>query len=151
MPPEDWIQHWKAVLYHWQSLAAGLVALLAALVAVLGAEFFARCKERREIQALRASLASEIRLYVDLLIMARLFLTRGKEAFRLGAEPNFRDLAALPPPIVYPAAADRLGHVRRPSAADVVEFYAFIERINFFVGVMSKMSSNEPSMPSYPA
>jgi hypothetical protein len=47
-------------LHHWQSLAAGGVALIAALVAIFGAEFVARCKERREIEALRASLAGEI-------------------------------------------------------------------------------------------
>jgi hypothetical protein len=75
----DWLDH-------WQSLVAGLVALLAALVAVLGSEVFARRKERREIQALRDSLASEIRLYFDLLIKGRQVLTRSKEAFRSGGQ-----------------------------------------------------------------
>ncbi len=45
------------------------------------------------------------------------------------------------PPIVYPAAADKLGLVRRPRAADVVNFYAMIERVNFAVRTMS----NEPT------
>jgi hypothetical protein len=138
-------------LDHWQSLAAGGVALIAALVAVFGAEVFARCKERREVQALRASLASEIRLYVDLLIEARYRLTKGKEAFRSGKPPHrdFRDWAVLPPPVVYPAAADRLGHVRRSSAADVVEFYANIERANFTVRALSNAPTENVSVETY--
>jgi hypothetical protein len=48
--------------------------LIAALVAIFGAEFFARCKERREIEGLRASLAGEIPLYVEpLRVDRRLF------------------------------------------------------------------------------
>jgi hypothetical protein len=53
---------------------------------------------------------------------------------------TFRDLAVLQPPIVYPVAADRLGLVRLARAADVVEFYATIERVNLSVRAMS----NEP-------
>jgi hypothetical protein len=39
-----------------------------------------------------------------------------KEAFGKGQQPqrDFRDLAVLQPPLVYPVAADRLGLVRRP-------------------------------------
>jgi hypothetical protein len=111
-------------LDHWQTLIAGGVALLAALIAFFGAEFFARRKARREIQALRALLASEIRLYVNFLIKTRFILTLRIEAFRAGEEElrDFRDLAVLQPPVVYPAAADRLGLVRRPRASDVVDF-----------------------------
>ena len=106
MPPTWHYTTFSEALDHWQSLAAGLVALIAALVAVLGAEAFARLKERREIRALRASLASEMRLYVQLLISTREILTKRKEAFRIGDEQqqDFRDMAVLPPPIVYPAA-----------------------------------------------
>jgi hypothetical protein len=119
------------------------VALIAALVAIFGADFFARGKERREIEAVRASLAGEIPLYVDLLIKTREILMTLKEAFGKGQQPqrDFRDLAVLQPPLVYPVAADRLGLVRRPRAADVVEFYATIERVNFSVRAMS----NEPT------
>jgi hypothetical protein len=123
-------------LDHWQTALAGFAALLAAFIAVVVPEWRAR-------KALRASLAGEIRLYVDLLIEARYRLTKGKEEFRSGKQPHrdFRDWAVLPPPVVYPAAADRSGHVRRPSAANVVEFYANIERANFTVRALS----NEPT------
>jgi hypothetical protein len=51
-PPWHYTTFWDW-LDHWQSLAAGLVALGAAIVAVGGAEWFARRKERREIEAIR--------------------------------------------------------------------------------------------------
>jgi hypothetical protein len=47
-------------------------------------------------------------------------------------------LIALHPPIVYPAVADRLGLI--PRAADIVRFYAIIERLNFHTRAMT----NEP-------
>ena len=81
----DWVDH-------WQTLIAGLVALLAALIAIFGAEFFARCKERREIQTLRATLAVEIRQYIDILIKTREILRR-----RSGPENIEASHAALVP------------------------------------------------------
>jgi hypothetical protein len=130
----DWLDH-------WQTLIAGLTALLAAFIAVVIPEWRAR-------KALRASLAGEIRLYVDLLIEARCRLTKGKEEFRSGKQTHLdlRDWTVLPPPVVYPAAADRLGHVRRPSAANVVEFYANIERANFTVRALSNKPTENVSV-----
>jgi hypothetical protein len=60
--------------------------LMAALVAIFGAEFFPRCKERREIEALRASLAGEIPLYLDLPINTREILMTLKEALGKGQQ-----------------------------------------------------------------
>lgn len=140
-------------LYEWQTLIAGLVALVAALFAVFGAEFFARRKERREVHALRVSLAGEIRLYVDLLIRTHHALTVRKEAFRKGLsqERDFRDLVVLSPPVVYPVAADRLGLVTRPRAADVVGLYASIERLNFAARVMSNDPREKVTIANYTA
>jgi hypothetical protein len=66
MPLESWIQHSRVdqFLYDWQTLIAGALALVAALIAVGGSEWRAR-------KAVRAMLASEVRLYVDLLIKRR--------------------------------------------------------------------------------
>jgi hypothetical protein len=63
MPLENWIPHSRVdeFLYDWQTIIAGVLALAAALIAVCGSEWRTR-------KALRASLASEIRLYLDLLI-----------------------------------------------------------------------------------
>jgi hypothetical protein len=52
---------WLDVFDRWRLLAAGVLALLAALIVVGGAEWFARSNERREVDALRVSLAVEIR------------------------------------------------------------------------------------------
>jgi hypothetical protein len=145
MPLESWIQHSRVneFLYDWQTLIAGLAALLAALVAVGVPEWRART-------ALRASVASEIRLYVELLIDARDRLVSGKEAFLSGASPDRDfDWAVLPPPVVYPAAADRLGHVRRPTAANVVNFYGNIERVNFTVRALSNEPTEKVSANTY--
>ena len=132
-------------LYNWQTLIAGLAALLAALIAVVVPEWRAR-------KAVRASLASEVRQYVDLLIKTRHILTESKKAFRLGGPPprDFRVLSELQPPVVYPAAADKFGLLGRPRAAAVVDFYATIERVNFTVRVLSKDPPEEDvSMSNY--
>ena len=136
----DWIDH-------WQTLIAGLVALLAAVIAVGGSEWRAR-------KALRASLASEIRLYVDLLIKTRETLMRREEKFLSGKQPqrDFRDLAVLHPPTVYPAAAaGTMGLLRRPRAAAVVAFYASVERVNFSARAMSNEPDAKVSVWNYSA
>ena len=131
--------------------ASRLVAVLAALIAVLGTEYFARRKERREIRALRASLASEIRMYVHSLINTRFILTLRKEAFQMGEEQlrDFRDLVVLRPPVVYPAVADRLGLLRRPRAAAVVDFYATIEQLYLAARTMSSEPTKKVLLSNY--
>jgi hypothetical protein len=46
-------------------------------------------------------------------------------------------------------AANRLGLIRRPRAADVVAFYAAIERLNFAARAMSNEPENKVYYPSY--
>jgi hypothetical protein len=125
-----------------------LLALLAAGVAVGGAEFFARMKEWRERKALRASLAAEIRLYVEFFIKTHEILTRLETQFLVVSEQqskqgDLRDLAVLHPPTVYPATAEQLGALKRPRPSDVVEFYATIERLNY----STRAATNEPAKP----
>ena len=141
MPLESWIQHSRVdqFLYDWQTLIAGLLALLAALIAVGGAEWRAR-------KAVRTTLGSEIRVYVDLLIKTReKFKRLEPQFFGEGAKAQQRDLRALAvlyPPTIYPAAAaGTMGLLWRPYAADVVIFYATIERLNYTARAMS----NEPN------
>ena len=121
-------------LDHWQSLAAGFVALLAALFAVFGAEVFARCKERREIQALRAMLAVEIRSFLNVLIEIHQSLTLMEfpsgESVMSAAEP--------PRPTVYPATADRIGALG-PLAEDVTAFYTTLEWVRVRVNILGSV------------
>jgi hypothetical protein len=149
MPLENWIQHSRVdqFLYDWQTVIAGSAALLAAFIAVVVPEWRAR-------KGLRAMLAGEIRLYVELLIDARDRLTKGKEAFRSGkqAQLDFRDWAVLPPPVVYPAAAaGTMGLLWRPRAADVVDFYANIERANSTARALSNQPTENVSVEDYSA
>jgi hypothetical protein len=133
------------LVYRWQTLIAGLFAVFAAFIAVVVPEWRAR-------KALRASLASEIRLYIDLLIKTREILTRNKEEFRSGKQPqrDLRDLAVLHPPTVYPAAAGgAMGFLRRPRAATVVDFYATIERLKFAARAMSNEPNEKVAMSNY--
>jgi hypothetical protein len=147
MPLEDWIPQCQVArfLYDWQTIIAGLAALLAAFIAVVIPEWRAR-------EALRASLATEIRLYVDLLIKTRDILARSREEFRSGKQPQ-RDLAALAilhSPTVFPAAAGgTMGLSRRPRGAAVVEFYATVERLNFAARAISNVPSEKVEMSNY--
>ena len=78
MPLESWVHHsagW-AFLYDWQTLLAGLIAIAAAGIAVGGAEFFARRRANREIDAIRLSLAIEIRWLIAVLLETHQVLTR---------------------------------------------------------------------------
>jgi hypothetical protein len=136
----DWVDH-------WQTLIAGLAALLAALIAVGGSEWRAR-------KALRASLASEIRLYVDLLIKTREILKRLEPEFFLESagerQGDLATLAILHPPTVYPAAAaGTMGLLRRPRAAAVIEFYTTIERLNFAARAISNEPDKKVSLGNY--
>jgi hypothetical protein len=129
---------WLDVVRPWQTIIAGVLALPPALIAVGGSEWRAR-------KALRASLTSETRLYVEFLINARETFIRVEPSFLAGesVQRDLKALAVLHPPTVYPAAAaaGTMGLLRRPRAADVVDFYATIERLNF----AAKAISNEPN------
>jgi hypothetical protein len=139
MPLESWIQHSRVdqFLYDWQTGLAGAAALLAALIAVGVPEWRART-------ALRTTLGSEVRQYVEFMIKAQQAFIRREPSFLAGesVQRDLKDMAVLHPPTVYPAAAaGMMGLLWRPRAADVVEFYATIERLNS----AAKTISNEPS------
>ena len=140
MPIEDWIQHWKAAqfLYDWQNLIAGVFALAAAFFALRAA----RRKERREAEAMRKSLAVEIRRLVDI-------LRQTHQAFIVAVQNDLsltvcdvEKQTARGVPVVYPATADQvglLGHV----APYVVTFYANLRDIEF-AGRMSGGAAAAP-------
>ena len=121
----DWLDHWP-------TLIAGLVALVAALIAVGVPEWRART-------ALRASLASEVRLYVDLLIQTREILRRLSGPEKRMLARDLRSVAVFYPPTVYPASADRIG-LLGPLAVSVTSFYTTIERLNF----TARFLTNDP-------
>jgi hypothetical protein len=140
---------WLALLDHWQSLVAGLVALLAAVIALGGGELFARCKERRENDAILGSLAPEIRQ-----LLSTLFETHGvfEKLTRANARMTARDLmkhTELRQPVAYPAAADKLGRLGPRLAGGVSAFYANIEHIKFSGKIVAADPSDILSPPDW--
>jgi hypothetical protein len=118
------------LLDHWQTLIAGGLALLAAIIAALIAVCSARRKERREIEAIRLSLAEEIWWHL------RHLLTVHRGLKELSALPlpfqwragAMRDFISFREAVVYPAIADRIGFIPK-LAPYVVAFYGNIEHL----------------------
>ena len=117
---------------HWQSLVAGALAFSAAVIVVGGTEWFARRRDRREVAAIRASLAVEIRQYIDTLIKTREILRPYFGSEKPMQARYLRSVVAFDRPTVYPASADRIG-LLGPLAVSVTSFYSTIERLNFTV------------------
>lgn len=136
---------WRPVttwLYDWQALAAGVLGIIAGSFALVAAWWTASWAEKisrqeacRDTEALRRSLAVEIRRSVRLLCQTHEAFTVAKAAFRRGANlPDVRDVAKMTSrvhPIVYPATADRIGRLGHPLAEWVVTFYANVKDIQF--------------------
>lgn len=119
---------WLDLLDHWQSLVAGVLAFLAAVIVIGGGEFFTRCKERREVDAIRTSLAVEIQQFIDILLRACAMIQLSGPNF---TPSDLRTLTDFSQPVVYPAMADRLGLLGLPLAKYVSAFYADVERVKF--------------------
>ena len=133
------------LLERWQTLVAGLVALLAAWITVRESKRLERRKEQRENDAIRASLAVEIRKYVNDMLERHKNLTRlAKPGMRI-APSDLTKSVKLSRSIVYPAMADRIGLLGPLLAAGVSEFYANIARINLTAKIVG--NAREPLSP----
>jgi hypothetical protein len=142
MPPPWHFTTWLDLLDHWQSLVGGLLAFLAAVIVVGGSEFFARQKEQRETDAIRASLAVEIRQTINVLIDTHKVF---KRALDKGTQVTAGDLnrgARLPKPTVYEASADKIG-LLGALAPGVASFFIAIDRIGVSVDVITNLPLGE--------
>jgi hypothetical protein len=120
---------WLDLLDHWQTLATGLIAIVAAVLAVGGPEFFARRRARRELIAIRASLAVEIRAFLRVLIDVCQITRTSMSEGRIVSSPILLLATELPKPIVYPAIADRLALLGTSLAASVTAFFTDLDRL----------------------
>jgi len=130
MPLESWIQHSRVneFLYDWQTIIAGMAALLAALITVLVTLRVERRQAKRELDALRKSLAVELRLQI-----ARAFdIYDGLR--ELGSKPDgpitarmVEGKSRMPAPIIYSANAGNIG-LLEGEAMDVVVVYTMLEK-----------------------
>jgi hypothetical protein len=121
---------WLDLLDHWQSLVAGGLAFIAAVIVVVGAEWFARRRDRREVAAIRASLAVEGQQFIDTLLRLRTTIQTlsWPSEFAWG---DLLTLAGFHQPVVFPAIADRIGLLGPSLAEDVVGFYVDVERVRY--------------------
>ena len=112
---------------HWQTLIAGLVALVAAGITIRCTLSAEQRKVDCELDALRKSLAIELRQLIPRALGVHGSLTK------LGRNPDGRITARMlespsrmPPPIVYPANAHKIGLLEK-DAMDVVIVYGLLD------------------------
>lgn len=119
---------------HWQTLFAGLVALVAAIITVFVTLKVERRQVDREIDALRKSLAMELRQLIPRALGAHTSLQKlGSKADGPITARMVESLSRMPVPIVYPANAHKIELIES-DAMDVVIVYGLIEIAHDGVG-----------------
>lgn len=114
-------------LDHWQTLLAGLIALIAAIITVFVTLKVERRQVDREVDALRKSLAVELRLLIPRALGAHDALQ--KLGSRVGVPITARmveSLSRMPVPVVYPANAHKIGLLEE-DAMDLVIIYGLLD------------------------
>ena len=114
-------------VYQWQTLIAGLIALIAAGITVAVTLKVERRRVDRELDALRKSLAVELRLLIPRALGVHVSLaklsakTDGPITARM-----LESLSRMPAPIVYPSNAHKIGLLEK-DAMDVVIVYGLLD------------------------
>lgn len=112
---------------HWQTLIAGLIALIAAIITVAVTLKVERRKVDRELDALRKSLAIELRQLIPGALGVHGSLTKlGTKTDGPITARMLESLSRMPAPIVYPANADKIGLLEK-DAMDVVIVYGLLD------------------------
>jgi len=112
---------------HWQTLLAGVIALVAAIITVVVTLKVERRKVDREIDALRKSLAIELRQLVPRALGVHASLQNlGSKADGPITSKMVESLSRMPVPIDYPANAHKIGLLEE-DAMDVVIVYGLLD------------------------
>jgi hypothetical protein len=112
---------------HWQTLLAGIIALIAAIITVFVTLKVERRKADREIEALRKSLAIELRQLIPRALGAHTSLKKlGSKTDGPITARMVESLSRVPAPIVYPANAHKIG-LLETDAMDVVIVYGLLD------------------------
>jgi hypothetical protein len=112
---------------HWQTLLAGLIALIAAIITVFVTLAVERRRVDREVDALRKSLAIELRQLIPRALGAHISIQRlGSKADGPITARMVESLSRMPAPIVYPANAYKIGLLEE-NAMDVVIVYRLLD------------------------
>ena len=112
---------------HWQTLIAGLIALAAAIITVAITLNVEQRKVDRELDALRKSLAIELRQLIPRALVAYTSLRKlaGKTDGLITAR-MVESLSRTPDRIIYPANAHKVGLLEE-DAMDVVIVYGLLD------------------------
>jgi hypothetical protein len=105
----------------------------------------ARQREHREVEAIRLSLAVEIRHLVNILLQTHDGFGQSLRKNQCLRADDVLKQASRGVPVVYPATADRVG-LLGSVAPDVVIFYANLQDLNF----AGRMTSSDPAEPVPP-
>lgn len=112
---------------HWQTLIAGLIALIAAIITVVVTLKVETRKVDRELDALRKSLAIELRQLIPGALGVHGSLTKlGSKTDGPITARMLESLSRMPVPIVYPANAHKIGLLEK-DAMDVVIVYGLLD------------------------
>jgi hypothetical protein len=144
---------WFDLLDHWQTFAAVVLTVGAAFIAgvfALGAAFIAvraaRQQERREVEALRLSLAVEIRRLVDVMLQTHEIFDRvSRTGQSLLADDVVKEISRGTP-VVFPAMADRIGLLGFRVAPYVLTFYTNLDELEH----AGRMTARDPAEPVPP-
>ncbi len=112
---------------HWQTLIAGIIALIAAIITVFVTLNVERRKVEREIDALRKSLAIELRQLIPRALGAHISLQKlGSGEGEPITARMVESLSRMPAPIIYSANAHKIG-LLEGDAMDVVIVYGLLD------------------------
>jgi hypothetical protein len=133
---------------HWQTLLAGSIALIAAIITVLVTLKVERRKADREIDALRKSLAIELRQLIPRALGAHTSLHKlGSRADGPITARMVESLSRVPVPIVYPANAHKIG-LLEGDAMDLVIVYGLLEIARDGVGQLMTYRTPDDISPN---
>lgn len=125
---------------HWQALIAGMLGFAAAIIVIRFTLKIEQRKLDRELDALRKSLAVELRQVVPRALGAGVALrdlARSRQQITARMVENY---ARIPVPVIYPAIADKIGLLGN-DAMGVVIVYSSIELGRS--GIISLMNSRD--------
>jgi hypothetical protein len=133
---------WLDLFDHWQALIAGALGFAAAIIVVRFTFKMERRKAQLELDALRKSLAVELRQVVPRALGAALALRKLAHGPDQITSPMVESFSRVPTPSVFPAAAGRIG-LLGDDAMGVVIIYSLFELGRS--GIMSLINSRDPN------
>lgn len=143
MSAEPWhFTTWLDLFDHWQALIAGALGFAAAIIVVRFTFKMERRKAQLELDALRKSLAVELRQVVPHALGAAIALRKLAHGSDQITGRMVESFSRVPRPSVFPAAAGRIG-LLGDDAMGVVIIYSLFELGRS--GTMSLINSRDPN------